>query len=178
MIDHDRLFKELLTTFFWEFIELFLPEITAYLDRDSISFLDKEIFTDVTAGARYEADIIAKIRFRGQESFFLIHLEHQAQPQAEYARRMFRYFSGLHEKYNLPVYPIALFSYAYPLSLEPKVYQVEFPNKIVLQFDYDVIQLNQLNWRDFLQQENPVAAALMAKMRIDKRDRPRIARPN
>ena len=174
MIDHDRLFKELLTTFFWEFIELFLPEITAYLDRDSISFLDKEIFTDVTAGARYEADIVAKIRFRGQESFFLIHLEHQAQPQAEYARRMFRYFSGLHEKYNLPVYPIALFSYTYPLSLEPKVYQVEFPNKIVLQFDYDVIQLNQLNWRDFLQQENPVAAALMAKMRIDKRDRRRV----
>jgi hypothetical protein len=87
---------------------------------------------------------------------------------------MFRYFSGLHEKYNLPVYPIALFSYTYPLSLEPKVYQVEFPNKIVLQFDYDVIQLNQLNWRDFLQQENPVAAALMAKMQIDKRDRRRV----
>jgi hypothetical protein len=33
MIDHDRLFKELLTTFFWEFIELFLPEITAYQKR-------------------------------------------------------------------------------------------------------------------------------------------------
>jgi predicted transposase YdaD len=35
----------------------------------------------------------------------------------------------------------------------------------------DVIQLN---WRDFLQQENPIAAALMAKMRIDKRDRRRV----
>ncbi len=59
MIDHDRLFKELLTTFFWEFIELFLPEVAAYLDRESITFMDKEIFTDVTAGERYEADLLA-----------------------------------------------------------------------------------------------------------------------
>jgi hypothetical protein len=39
----------------------------------------------------------------------------------------------------------------------------------VLNFDYDIVQLNRLNWRDFLQQKNPVlkdtashmAAALM-----------------
>jgi hypothetical protein len=36
-IDHDELFKKLLTTFFVEFIELFLPELAAYLDRDSIA---------------------------------------------------------------------------------------------------------------------------------------------
>ncbi len=34
-MDHDRLFKELLTTFFVEFLELFLPEIAAALDRDT-----------------------------------------------------------------------------------------------------------------------------------------------
>ena len=56
MIDDDRLFKELLTTFFVEFIDLFLPEVVTYLERDSIEFLDKEVFTDVTAGERYEAD--------------------------------------------------------------------------------------------------------------------------
>ena len=36
MIDHDRLFKELLQTFFWEFVEAFLPEVAAYLDRASL----------------------------------------------------------------------------------------------------------------------------------------------
>jgi hypothetical protein len=41
-MDHDRLFKQLLTTFFAEFVELFLPEISGYLDRDSIHFLDKK----------------------------------------------------------------------------------------------------------------------------------------
>jgi hypothetical protein len=37
-----------------------------------------------------------------------------------------------------------------------------------------VIQLNRLNWRDFLQQQNPVASALMAKMNIAPEDRPRV----
>ena len=64
MIDHDRLFKELISTFFVESLELFIPEILTYLDRDYIAFLDKEIFTDITAGERYEADLIVKARFR------------------------------------------------------------------------------------------------------------------
>ncbi|BCU13831.1 hypothetical protein OA58_10930 [Microcystis aeruginosa NIES-88] len=37
-IDHDRLFKELISTFFVEFIELFFPQVMDYLDRDSITF--------------------------------------------------------------------------------------------------------------------------------------------
>ncbi|MFB8788919.1 MAG: hypothetical protein U7123_08735 [Potamolinea sp.] len=57
MIDHDRLFKELLSTFFWEFVELFLPKVAAYLERDSIFFLNQEVFTDVTSGERREVDL-------------------------------------------------------------------------------------------------------------------------
>jgi hypothetical protein len=53
-----RLFKELLTTFFVEFLELFFPEVIVYLERNSLEPLDKEIFTDVTAGERYEADFV------------------------------------------------------------------------------------------------------------------------
>ena len=91
-MDHDRLFKELLTTFFVEFIELFFPELAAYLERDSIEFLDKEVFTDVTHGERHEADIVAKARFRGKDLGFLIHVEPQARHQQVFGRRMFTYF--------------------------------------------------------------------------------------
>lgn len=144
MIDHDRLFKELLTTFFWEFIELFFPAITTYLERDTITFLDKELFTDVTSGDRREVDLLAKAKFREQETFFLIHCEHQSQSQTDFGRRMFYYFARLSEKYALPVYPIVIFSYDTPQRSEPTSHQVSFPDKTILEFNYSVIQLNRL----------------------------------
>jgi len=101
MIDHDRLFKELLSTFFLEFVELFLPDVLSYLERDSLVFLDKELFTDVTSGERHEADLVVKAQFRGQASFFLIHVESQAQHQAAFSQRMFRYFARLYNKLQL-----------------------------------------------------------------------------
>ncbi|MBD2163236.1 DUF4351 domain-containing protein [Calothrix membranacea FACHB-236] len=174
MIDHDRLFKELISTFFLEFLELFFPQVVAYLEPESLKFLDKEVFTDVTAGEQYEADLVAQIRFREQETFFLVHIENQSYPQADFGRRMFRYFARLFEKYALPIYPIVVFSYDTPRTPQTNIYRVEFPDKTVLEFNYGVVQLNQLNWRDFLQQENPVASALMAKMNIAPSERPKV----
>jgi len=174
MVDHDRLFKELLTTFFVEFIDLFLPEVGEYLDREHFDFVDKEVFTDVTSGDRHEADLIVKARFRGEETFFLLHLENQATPEPQFAKRMFRYFARLHEKHDLPVYPIALFTYDAPQRLEPDEYRVAFPDKLILSFAFTVIQLNRMNWRDFVRRPNPLASALMAKMKIADDDRARV----
>jgi hypothetical protein len=167
MTDHDRLFKELLRTFFVEFVELFLPQVSAYLEPDSLVFLDKEIFTDVVAGERHTADLVVKARFRGHQSCFLIHTEPQAarrQRRGKFGERMFDYFARLTATHRLPVYPIALLTYDRPRDPEPDVWQVKFPDKVVLEFRYTVIQLNRLNWRDYLKQDNPVAGALMAKM--------------
>ena len=173
MIDHDRLFKELLTEFFGDFVDLFLPELAGYLDKASLVFLDKEIFTDVTAGATHEADLVVRARFCGQDSFFLVHLEHQAQAQRDFGRRMFRYFARLHDKHAMPVYPIVLFSHVSNRP-EPDHYEVAFPDLAVLQFRYRVIQLALLNWRDYLRRANPVASALMARMGMAIEDRPRV----
>ena len=99
MIDHDRLFKELMTTFFFEFLELFLPETAAYIEPDNITFLDKEVFTDVTSGDKYEVDIIARARFRDSDAFFILHAENQSDAQSKFNERMFVYLGCLFEKY-------------------------------------------------------------------------------
>ncbi|WP_445291775.1 DUF4351 domain-containing protein [Calothrix sp. NIES-2098] len=57
--NHDGLFKELLTTFFWEFIELFFPEITVYLERDSISLTQLKDLAEVLLNFSSEADLVA-----------------------------------------------------------------------------------------------------------------------
>ena len=92
-MDHDRNFKLLIQEFFHEFLALFLPEVAAYVDRDGAVFLDKEIFTDLGSGDRHEVDLLAKCRFRGQDVFFLIHVELQASAQSNFGSRHFDYFA-------------------------------------------------------------------------------------
>ncbi|ELR96362.1 hypothetical protein GLO73106DRAFT_00001540 [Gloeocapsa sp. PCC 73106] len=43
MIDHDRLFKELISTFFWEFITLFLPSVSEYVEVERFCSASKSI---------------------------------------------------------------------------------------------------------------------------------------
>ncbi len=163
-MDHDHLFKELLTTFFVDFLEVFCPELAKYVEPGSVEFLDKEVFTDVTHGERHEVDLVAKARFRGKPLGFLIHIEAQARQQAVFPQRMFTYFARFHEKYDLPVYPIAVFSFETPREPEPDEYRVDFPDLAVLLFRFRVVQLNQLAWQDFQERTNPIIAALMATM--------------
>jgi hypothetical protein len=87
---------------------------------------------------------------------------------------MFFYFARLHQKYLQRIYPIVIFSFDEPLRAEKHVYTVEFPDWQVLEFRFRAIQLNRLNWRDYLNQANPVAAALMSKMKIAQSDRPKV----
>jgi hypothetical protein len=56
-IDHDQNFKELISTFFIEFLELFLPDVAKTIDPDSVKFLQQEYFVDLAEG---EEKIIRK----------------------------------------------------------------------------------------------------------------------
>jgi hypothetical protein len=165
---------ELLTTFFIEFLGLFFPSLIEYLDTDSITFVDKELFTDLVGGEKKILDVVALTKFQGQDYSFLVHIENQSTSQVNFEKRMFRYFCSLFLKYDRPIYPIVVFSYDAPQRPDKNSFVVDFPDGQVLNFNYKVIQLNRLNWRDFLEQKNPVAAALMAKMKIDQRDRPAV----
>ena len=174
MIDHDRLFKELISTFFIEFLDLFLPQVASEIDRNSIRFLPELILTDVTSGEKKEIDLLAQVQYRQQDTYFLIHVEAQSYSQSTFAKRMFKYFARLHEKYDLPIYPVVIFSFDEPKRPEPQNYRVTFPDLDVLEFRFAAIQLNRLSWRDYLQQQNPVAAALMVKMNIPTSERPQV----
>ncbi|MBN3922645.1 Rpn family recombination-promoting nuclease/putative transposase [Nostoc sp. NMS4] len=174
MIDHDRLFKELLSTFFIDFLDLFLPQVASQIDRNSIQLLPQEVFNDVTSGEKKEIDLLAQVRYKQQDTCFLIHVENQSYTETAFAKRMFKYFARLHEKYDLPIYPVVIFSFDEPKRAEPQNYRVTCGDLKVLEFQFVAIQLNRLSWRDFLTQPNPVAAALMSKMNISKQERPQV----
>ena len=180
-IDHDQLFKQLISTFFLEFIDLFAPALAVNIDRDNLEFLPQEYFTDIIEGDRRAMDLVVRINLHRRPNepdagkvWAIIDCEHQSSSEANFNRRMFFYFAQLHRKYLEPVYPIAIFSFEEPKRQEQDKYRVRLPGLEVLEFNFLKIQLNQLNWRDFLKQKNPVAAALMSKMKIEPKDRAKV----
>jgi hypothetical protein len=66
-IDHDRLFKELLQTFFKEFMELFFPQVCSAIDFSHVTFLSEELFTDVAGGATGRVDVLIETRLMGED---------------------------------------------------------------------------------------------------------------
>jgi predicted RNA-binding protein with PIN domain len=181
IIDHDQLFKQLIGTFFLEFLDLFAPDLAVNIDRDSLEFLPQEYFTDLVAGERRAMDLVVRVNLRRRPNepevgkvWAIVNLEHQSSSEADFNRRMFFYFTQLHRQYLEPVYPIAIFSFDEPKRQEPDKYRVRLPGLDVLEFNFLRVQLNQLNWRDFLKQKNPVAAALMSKMKIAPQERAKV----
>jgi hypothetical protein len=78
----------------------------------------------------------------------------------------------LDARHGEAIYPVGVFSYDRPDRAEPESYEITLPGLDVVRFRFRVIQLGRLHWRDFLARPNPVAAALMARMRIAEADRP------
>jgi hypothetical protein len=119
-------------------------------------------------------DLLVEVKLAGQDKTFLFHVEAQSYGDSSIRRRMFYYLARLHQNYVKDIYPIVIFSFDQPYRAESDTLKIEFPSLKVLEFRFHAIQLNRLNWRDYIDRPNPVAAALMSKMKIAKRDRPKV----
>lgn len=169
-IDHDQLFKQLISTFFEEFIALFFPEMHQQLDFSSIKPLADEVFTDLIHGERRQADMVMEVSLKGQDTLLIIHVESQSYTQEKFRERMYQYFSLLYTKYRKPILPIALFTYD-TIRDEPDIFEIKFPFHHVLTFRFLKVELKKQNWRTFLTSDNPIAAALLSKMGYKQTER-------
>ncbi|MFB9276263.1 Rpn family recombination-promoting nuclease/putative transposase [Cohnella cellulosilytica] len=179
-IDHDRLFKELLQTFFKEFMELFFPKVSAIIDYSHVKFLSEELFSGLVGGTTERADLVVETLLLEEEgteatepehkALIIIHLEPQSYFQEDFPERMFLYSGKLYEKYRRRILPIAVFSHSRQLK-EPPRFGWAFPFLKVVTFRYYAIQLRKKSWRRFVKTDNPVAAALLSSMGYNKKER-------
>lgn len=167
---HDQLFKQLIHTFFAEFFELFFPEVHQHIDFTSMKPMSEEMFTDLLKGESRRADIVIEAKLKGQETLIIIHVEPQSYGQPDFNERMYHYFSLLYNKYRKPILPIAIFSYD-ENRFERNEFSITFPFFHVLTFQFLMIELRKINWRHYIHSNNPVAAALISKMRYSEKER-------
>jgi len=151
-------------------MELFFEEVHKAIDFNHVIFLSEELFTDVVVGDVHKVDVLIETKLKDKNALIIVHFEAQAQFQELFAERMFIYFSRLYAKYRKPIIPIVVFSYDEEKE-EPNCFVMKLPFIEVLRFQFFTLELRKKNWRDFIKQDNPVAAALLSKMGYTKKDR-------
>ena len=110
--DYDSPWKTLLEHYFQAFLEWFFPAMAADIDWSrGHAFLDKElqkVARQAKARRRYADKLVKVWRSSGEETWVLVHVEVQAQPEAEFAERMFVYYYRLFDRYHLPLANLAV----------------------------------------------------------------------
>lgn len=175
-IDHDQIFKTLFKSFFQEFMELFLPEQAAVIDFSNIEFFEQELFTDVAGGRRKQLDLVVRVGLRrGGEEYVLVHTEFQAKKDPELPQRMYEYFSQLFLRHKKTIVPVVVFTDdAIWRKMIPDTYEIGLRGRIYMSFRYHQVKLRHLDYRQFLGSSNPLAFALMAKMKYNRPQRVRL----
>src|SRR5690606_15221664 len=83
------------------------------------------------------------------------------------------YFGRLYEKYrnaNKLIIPIAIFTGRRKREERNEII-MQIAGHEILHFRFLVVQLSRRHWRQFIDSDNPVAAALLAKMDYNKEER-------
>ncbi|MDG0791639.1 Rpn family recombination-promoting nuclease/putative transposase [Cohnella ginsengisoli] len=171
MAPHDEAFKKLLQTFFKEFIQLFFPELDEWIDYSHSRLLMQELLVDIVGAEARQLDLLMETKLKGQDAYILFHLEPQSYRDPKFVERMYIYFSRLFEKYRTAhklIVPIAIFT-GDGMKNEPDTLSMALPWLEILRFRMLKLELGQQDWRRFIGSDNPVAAALLAKMGYNKK---------
>jgi len=163
---HDRLFKQLLMSFFADLLWLVAPELAGRLLTGAARFLDKETFPDWPRGERQEVDLLAEVpRADNPEEKALVHVEVEAQARAETPKRLLSYALQLQLRHGRPVLTILV-------NLRggrPGVESLELTGSVagleVQRFRYLAFGVGACRAEDYLARPEPLAWALAALMR-------------
>ncbi len=169
---HDQLWKDVLWTFFREFLELFFPNVADHIDFDHLRLLAKELFTDIPQGLRREPDILVEASTKtGEVELLLIHIEVQAKRERDVPFRMWEYYSLLRLRKRHPVLPIVVYLSSGTGGVVKERYSESLFGEGVLTFEYTAIALPDPSEEEYFDRDNVLAPALSALMRSNEEDR-------
>lgn len=159
MADNDPLLKELVRTFFADFLSLVTPQIRAA----SWSFLDKELLSDWPERRRREPDLLAHV-IEELGSPLLVHVEIESCHRGTMPERLWRYHHLLKGRFAEAVVTILVNLRGGPPGLSQKTVE-ERASFQLRTFEYTVLGLSGSSPLELLNRPEPLAWALAALTR-------------
>jgi hypothetical protein len=174
--DYDSPWKEILDVYFPEFLAFAFPEIHREIDwsRGYVS-LDKElpkILRKAKTGRRVVDKLIKVWRLDGEKQVVFIHVELQADYEADFPKRVYVYNYRVVDRMQCPVVSLVILGDDNP-HWRPDRYRQDLWG-CATEFRFPVLKLWDYNerWSELEASDNPFAAAVMAhlKTRATRKD--------
>ncbi|HLR70964.1 MAG TPA: hypothetical protein VK085_05990 [Pseudogracilibacillus sp.] len=158
--ERSQQIKKITESFFSEFLEGFFPEIWRKTKLNSLIQLpDGELFNE-------ENTIVFQVVLDGSKTIIFVHINTYQYESRQINEEMFHIFSKLYFTYQMPVIPILLDE---KNCSEPS-YHVILANHKFISFNYLTVQVDKKKWREYLSQNNVVAAVLLHKMNFSEKE--------
>ena len=170
--DYDSPWKEALEGYFPEFLALIFPVIQAGIDwSHPHEFLDKElqqIARDAEIGRRYADKLVKVWTLSGRETWVLIHVEIQGQPEPDFDERMYVYNYRLFDRYRVDVVSLAVLADSSP-DFQAGTYERGRWGCDV-RFRFPTVKLLDLgnDWASLEASDNPFTLVVMAHLLAQK----------
>lgn len=170
--DHDSPWKEALEDWFAEFVHLLFPEIADEIDwRAEPVFLDKElqqITADADSGRRH-ADKLAKVRAGdGSDTWVLIHVEVQGEPERDFALRMYTYQYRIRDRYGVDVVSLAVLTDTRE-GFRPDTFRYQrWGCELMFRFPVSKLIDWEVRWDELERSDNVFALVVMAQLRAKR----------
>lgn len=168
MSDYDSPWKETLERYLPSFLAFFFPESHADIDwgrgYDSLDAELQQVAREGELGKRLADKLFRVWRGDGKETWVLIHIEVQNQPDSEFAERMFVYNYRLYDRFRRPVVSMAVLGDE-RVKWRPNMYgyalwgckvQLEFPLVKLLDYGADLSALETMS--------NPFGVVVLAHL--------------
>lgn len=167
--DFDSPWKEILETYFPEFLAFFFPDVYGGIDwQKRYEFLDKElqkVVRDARLGRRTSDKLVKVWRITGEEEWILVHVEVQSFHEIGFAKRMYIYHYRIFDRYDKQVISLAVLGDA-STSWRPNQFgyslwgcEIKFKFPQVKLVDY------RAQWADLEASQNPFAIVVMAHLK-------------
>ena len=166
--DMDGGWKQMIEDYLEEFFRFFFPDVHASINfQAGHKFLDKElakVLVDTETGDR-RADKLIQVQWMdGTVEWVLLHVEVQAQSDADFARRMYVYNYRIWDRYQKPVISLALLVDASATFRPDRFHQGK--GGCQLEFRFPVVKLLDYRTADELAADpSPFALASLIQLR-------------
>ena len=160
---NDTLWKGILENVYEDFLRFFFERADELFDiGQGFQFLDKELeqlFPAEDLESPKFVDKLVKVFTKsGTDEWILVHIEVQGYDDKDFARRMFKYFYRILDKYGKPVTAVAIFTDPNP-KFRPREYTYDYLGTKCL-FRFNTYKIVDQNEDLLIQNHNPFSVVV------------------